>query len=283
MDLWIIYIIIYAILNGLYRSTKKLATTKENNIYEVLAYITLISLILVIPISKDIFSINIYSLLIILVKAIIVAITWLLGIYSISNLDLSLYGILTLSRIIFTTILSIIILGDVLTLNTIIGILLVIAGLYLTNKTTSLNINKKLSKKALAATFLFCLFGSISAIIEKRLLLNITSSQLQFWTLFFITIIYFIILFIKQRKINHQAIYKNYYLILSSIFLVVGDRFLYLANAIPSSSVIIMTLIKQLSAIVTIILGKFIFKEKNIIKRLLCSILIIIGIIIILI
>ena len=56
MDLWIIYIIIYAILNGLYRSTKKLATTKDNNIYEVLAYITLISLILVIPISKDIFS-----------------------------------------------------------------------------------------------------------------------------------------------------------------------------------------------------------------------------------
>ena len=283
MKLWIIYIIIYAILNGLYRSAKKLAITKNNTIYEVLAYITLISLILVIPISKDIFSINIFNLLIILVKAIIVAITWLLGIYSISNLDLSLYGILTLSRIIFTTILSIIILGEALTLNTIIGMFLVIAGLYLTNKTTSHNTNKKPSKKALTATTLFCLFGSISAIIEKRLLLHITSSQLQFWSLLFITIIYFIIIFIKQRKINHQAIYKNYYLILSSIFLVVGDKFLYLANEIPDSSVIIMTLLKQLSTVITIILGKIIFKEKNIIKKLLFSLLIIIGIIIILI
>ena len=75
MKLWIIYIIIYAILNGLYRSTKKLAITKNNTIYEVLAYITLISLILVIPISKDIFSINIFNLLIILIKSIIVAIS----------------------------------------------------------------------------------------------------------------------------------------------------------------------------------------------------------------
>lgn len=282
MKLWIIYIIIYAILNGLYRSTKKLAITKNNTIYEVLAYITLISLILVIPISKDIFSINIFNLLIILVKAIIVAISWYLSLYAISNMDLSLHGILNLSRIIFTTILSIIILGEVLTINTIIGISLVILGIYLVNKTSN-NTSKITNNKAIIANILFCFFSSISAIIEKKLLLHITSSQLQFWTLFFITIIYFIILFIKQRKINHQAIYKNYYLILSSIFLVVGDRFLYLANAIPSSSVIIMTLIKQLSAIVTIILGKFIFKEKNIIKRLLCSILIIIGIIIILI
>lgn len=283
MKLWIIYIIIYAILNGLYRSTKKLAITKNNTIYEVLAYITLISLILVIPISKDIFSINIFNLLIIFIKSIIVAITWLLGIYSIRNIDLSLYGVLTLSRIIFTTILSIIILDEVLTLNTIIGMTLVILGVYLVNKLTNTKINNSTNNKAIIATILFCLFGAISSIMEKRLLLHITSSQLQFWTLLFITIIYFAVLFIKQRKINHQAIYKNYYLILSSVFLVVGDRFLYLANEIPESSVIIMTLLKQLSTIITIILGKIIFKEKNIIKKLLLSLLIIIGIIIILI
>lgn len=283
MKLWIIYIIIYSILNGLYRSTKKLATTKENTIYEVLAYITLISLILVIPISKDIFSINIFNLLIILVKAIIVAISWYLSLYAISNMDLSLHGILNLSGIIFTTIFSIIFLKEVLTLNIIVGMLLVILGIYLVNKFTNTKKSKKTTNKALIANILFCFFSSISAIIEKRLLLHITSSQLQFWSLLFITIIYFIIIFIKQRKINHQAIYKNYYLILSSIFLIVGDRLLYLANEIPDSSVIIMTLLKQLSTIITIILGKIIFKEKNIIKKLLLSLLIIMGIIIILI
>jgi len=39
-----------------------------------------------------------------------------------------------------------------------------------------------------------------------------------------------------------------------------------------------MTLLKQLSVIEGIILGKFLLKEKNIIKKLLCSILIIFGI-----
>lgn len=40
-----------------------------------------------------------------------------------------------------------------------------------------------------------------------------------------------------------------------------------------------MTLIKQVATIETIILGKYMFKEKNIIKKLLCSLLIIFGII----
>ena len=39
-----------------------------------------------------------------------------------------------------------------------------------------------------------------------------------------------------------------------------------------------MTMIKRLSVIISIILGKILFKEKDIIKKLLYSILIILGI-----
>ena len=53
-----------------------------------------------------------------------------------------------------------------------------------------------------------------------------------------------------------------------------------MANKISSSQVIIMTLIKQLSIIISIILGKIIFKEKNIIKKLLYASLILFGIVI---
>ena len=72
---------------------------------------------------------------------------------------------------------------------------------------------------------------------------------------------------------------KNYWILLAAISLTVGDRFLFQANEIPESKVSIMTLIKQFSVIEGIILGKIFFKEKNIIKKLLCSLLIIIGII----
>ena len=39
-----------------------------------------------------------------------------------------------------------------------------------------------------------------------------------------------------------------------------------------------MTLVKQCSAVVTIILGKVLYHEKNIVKKFLCALVILIGI-----
>ena len=52
----------------------------------------------------------------------------------------------------------------------------------------------------------------------------------------------------------------------------------FIANENVDSKVIIMTMLKQLSVVISIILGKIIFKEKNIIKKLIYSLLIIGGI-----
>ena len=123
-----------------------------------------------------------------------------------------------------------------------------------------------------------CFLSSISAIIDKKVLLHITSGQLQFWFLLFLTMYYWIILIIRKEKINFEEIRKNYWIPITAITLVVGDRFLFIANKNVDSKVIIMTMLKQLSVIISIILGKILFKEKNIIKKLLYSILIILGI-----
>lgn len=62
-----------------------------------------------------------------------------------------------------------------------------------------------------------------------------------------------------------------------------GNKFLFMANKNPDSKLMVMTMIKQISTIDVIVLGKIIFKEKNIIKKLLYSILIFLGIMLILI
>ena len=77
-----------------------------------------------------------------------------------------------------------------------------------------------------------------------------------------------------------MTIKKNYWIPLAAIFLVLSDRFLFLAKENLDSSIIIITVLKQLSVIVTIILGKLLFKEKHIIIKLLYSLLIILGVII---
>ena len=61
--------------------------------------------------------------------------------------------------------------------------------------------------------------------------------------------------------------------------LIIGDKVLFIANGIPESQVSVMTVIKQFSTIETILLGKILYKEKNIMKKILWSLLIIVGII----
>ena len=64
-----------------------------------------------------------------------------------------------------------------------------------------------------------------------------------------------------------------------TLILITGDKIIFIANSIPESQVSVMTIIKQFTAIETILLGKLLYKEKNTIKKILWSLLIIIGII----
>ena len=196
-------------------------------------------------------------------------------------MDLGLYGITKLSRIVFSVLLSVIFLKEIITFKIFIGILVVLLGLFLSNTLSDKSMGREKSIK-LVLLFLFsCLLSSISAIIDKKILYDITESQLQFWFMFFLTICYFIIFVIKQQTNNIKETLSNYWIILAAILLTVGDRLLFVANSNPDSKVSIMTILKQLSTIELLILGKIMFKENNILKKLACLSLIFIGIIII--
>ena len=52
----------------------------------------------------------------------------------VKKIEISLYGVINLSRIIFSVILSVLILGEKLTFSVIAGVILVITGLVLVNK-----------------------------------------------------------------------------------------------------------------------------------------------------
>ena len=253
---------------------------KKNSIYEIPAFFSLLAFIINIFFSKDIFNIDYSFLPIILLKSIIIVIAWLIGIKAIDKLELSMYGLIKISRIVFTVLLSVLFLGESFSLITLIGMLIVILGLVLVNVTTNKDNKKKNSIKIILLFLVSCFGSAVSAIIDKKVLLHITTSQLQFWFYLFITIFFFIILFIKEKKINIKNTISNYWIILISICLALSDRLIFIVNANPSSKVIILVIIKQLSVVISIILGRLIFKEKDILKKLLYSILIILGVII---
>ena len=285
MNNWVILTFLYAIILGFYNCCKKKAV-KMNSIYEVFAYFSLIALILTILINKDTIFIKTEYLTMIIIKAIILSVSWLIAGYAINKIPISLYAVIMLSKIIFSILLSIILLGESLTLTTLIGMIFVLCGLFLVNSDFEKKgkgekeEKKEISIKQLVLLLFSCLLGSISSILDKKILLNITSSQLQFWFLLFLTIILWIVLIFKEKKCNFKLVKYNYWILIMAMTLVLSDRLLFMANEIPESKVSIMTIIKQISTIEIILLGKIMFKEKQILKKMLCSLIIIIGILI---
>ena len=277
MNNWILLTVLYAFFLAFFESSKKKAVEK-NSIYEVLAYFSLIAFLLVLAITRDAFRINYSYLPIIFLKASIIVIAWILGVKVLEKMQISLYSMVKISRIVFSVLLSYLFLGEQITGITLVGMSVVISGLILVNRAINREESKDKSIKLVLLLLISCLLNSISAIIDKKILLHITSGQLQFWFLLFLTFYYWGILLLKKEKISFIKIKKNYWIPISAVCLVVGDSFLFQANENANSEVIIMTMLKQLSVIISIILGKFMFKEKYILKKLLYSMLIILGI-----
>lgn len=278
MEKWILLTILYAVVIGFYNCAKKKAI-KKNSVYEIFAYFSLIAFLITALTSKNIFVLEINYIALIILRTILISFSWLIAGYIINKIPISLYAVIMLSKIIFSISLSILILGEKLTIMTFTGMMLVILGLILVNNNSNKQENKEISKKYLILLLFSCLLSSIAIILDKKILLHITSSQMQFWFLLFLTIIFWLVLIIKEKKINFNSIKNNYWIPIMAIFLVVADKLLFMATEIPESKVSVMTILKQLSAIEIILLGKIMFNEKKIIKKLLCSLLIILGII----
>lgn len=276
MEKWIIFTLIYAVCNSFFKVSKKKAT-EISSIYEVLALFSTFSFVIVACTTKDAFNIEPQFLLIILLKSVVVIVAWILGMYVISKMTISLYSNIEISRVIFSIIMGCVLFNEKITVQIFIGIVIVLIGIILVNKVSNEEKEKKYRVSLILILLVSCLFNSISAIIDKKVMSYVTSSQLQFWFMLFMMVIYWIILLFKEKEFK---IKNNYWILLTAIFLTIGDRCLFIANSFPQSKVWFMTILKQLSVIVSVILGKVIFKEKNIIKKIICSLIIILGVII---
>ena len=274
--LWILFIVIYSLLKGSREGMKK-AALKKSSSTEILFFYTLVGLILVLPFSKDAFSLAPLYIFYAFLKALVVCTAWIFAFKALKNMSVSLYGVMDLSRMVFSTALGVFVLGEAFTVNKAIGVSLVILGLLLVNlkKSTS---GKGMSVTVLVAALLNCFFNAVSGTMDKILMQYMKSSQLQFWFMFFMTIIYGVVILIRREKISVKCLKNNFWIPLMSLSLIVGDKLLFEANRSPLSEVTLMTVIKQSSVLVTVLTGWLVFKEKHILYKLMCTGIVLMGI-----
>jgi len=277
---WVYLVILYSVVKGIREILKK-KSLEINSLAEVLFFHTLLGLILVLPTcTLEVFDITLKQFLVLLLKSSVIFLAWILSFTSIKHTPISFCGIIDMSRIVFSTLLALVVLGEKMSVYNTIGFFLVILGVFLVNfKRGEKSDNAK--PVYVILMLLSCFLNAISGLIDKIIMKEVTSAQVQFWYMLFLTVMYFAFLMIKQGKsINYKALAKNHYIWILSIIFIIADRALFIANAYPESKVTIMTLIKQSSVFIVILLGKLVFKEKNISYKMLCASIILLGVLI---
>ena len=127
---WIFLVLLYGLLKGGREIAKKKAMDK-NSVMEVLFTYTLLSFILVIPQAPKAGGLEVKFYFLIALKSFCMFLAWLCSFNSLKRLPVSLYGVLSLSRVIFGTLLGVIFLHETMGLFQSVGLLLVCGGLML--------------------------------------------------------------------------------------------------------------------------------------------------------
>lgn len=281
--IWMLLVLYYGLAKGAREICKKKGLY-QNSVIEVLFFYTLLSFVMVIPDVPNAFGMTGRQYLYVAFKSFIIFIAWMCSFKAIRKLPISTMGILDLSRVLFSTLLGVIILQEVMTRYQIVGLVLVSVGLLMLPlhraKTDNNGTESGLRPKYVILAMISCILNAVSGILDKVLMKDLNSSQLQFWYMLFLVLFYAAYIIVKKEKIRFKLLIKNYWIWLLSLLFITSDRALFIANGFPDSRVTMMTLIKQSGCIVTILGGKFIFKEKNIAYKLLCAVVIITGIVI---
>ncbi|MBB5218697.1 drug/metabolite transporter (DMT)-like permease [Treponema rectale] len=280
--MWIALVLFYGICKGI-REVGKKEALKTSSTFEVLLIYSAISFLFVLPDFKNAMGLEAKYYGYIGIKSSVIFLAWIFSFIAIKKLPISLYGVLDLSRVLFASFSGLIILHETMNLLQWTGLALVCIGLISLkfSKKKTCESSEKTQKPQTAfviLAFASCALNGISGLLDKILMRQINSSQLQFWYMLFIVLLYTAYSIITKQNIRIVKTLKNPWVWLISILFVISDRALFIANGMEGSRITVMTMLKQSGTLVTILAGKFIYKEESILHKLICAAIIVTGI-----
>lgn len=225
-------------------------------------------------------------------KSFVIFLAWMFSFKAIRKMPISLYGVLDLSRVMFATLLGVIVMHEVLSRYQVVGLLFVSTGLLMLKYRPHRNrvapdLHPEAEERGQSVGMLYvvmafasCMLNALSGLLDKILMKDISSTQLQFWYMLFLVLFYLVYILVSRTKIQLRSVMRNKWVWMLSFLFVIADRALFVANGMSGSKITVMTLLKQAGCIVTILAGRYLFKEKNTTHKIICAVIIIAGIVI---
>lgn len=280
--MWLYLALVSGALLGIYYILRK-HILNNNNVIKVLFTYSFISWLFISYSFSEAIKVEGHYLLIIFLKSFVIYCSWLLAFNAVKRLPITIASPLSAMGPVFTIMQGIVFLNERLTYTQIIGVILILTSYFFIGKVGSIEVQDIYKNKYLYFIILSMYLSSISALIDKIVLKHCTASQIQFWFMLFLAILYLItiiIMYIRKSEVVHAKFNFSIYIILMSAVLILADRIYFIAVKIPASNISIISPLRNISMVISTVFGGLIFKEKNIKKKFKYVLILVLGIII---
>lgn len=273
--MWILLAICSALGLGFYDIMKKMSV-HDNNVPTVLFFNTLFGTLLMSPIVvmnivEGGFGLNdtLTGHLQIILKAVIVLGSWILGYFSIKHLPLTIQGPINASRPVIVLVGALLVFGERLNLLQWAGILLGFLSLFMISRIGAAEgFSFKRSRwlwMSIGATML----GAVSALYDKYLLRSYEPLEVQAWYSLYQMLIMGIILLVLGRAGSLGGRFRWRWSILGiSIFLTAADIAYFYSLSQPDSMISVVSMIRRGSVLVSFAYGVIILHERHVRQKL---------------
>lgn len=275
---WVLLAVASAVGLGFYDVMKKISV-RDNNVPMVLLLNTLFGTILMSPVIIGSLFEGHWGLgdtvsghLMIVLKAIIVLSSWILGYFAIKHLPLTIQGPINASRPVMVLVGALLIFGERLNWIQWIGILFGFLSLYFISRIGS---REGISMKhdrwlwmSIGATML----GAISALYDKYLLSNpvFKPTEVQAWYSFYQLVIMSVAVVILRRfNESARSQFQWRWAILGiSLFLTAADLCYFYSLSIDGAMIAVVSMIRRGSVLVSFAFGVIVLHEGNVKTKL---------------
>ena len=260
--LWVWWSVCSAFLLGLYDVAKKQAL-KRNGVLWVLLAATAMSAALTSPFLS---AGPLTDHLRLVLKAALVATSWISGLQGLRLLPLTTVSTIKASRPVFVVVFSIILFGERLNLLQWVGVLTVFAALWLLSRSSRKEGIRFKSSKGVLWMALSVVTGAASALYDKHILAGMQPLFVQSWTNLYITALLALCALVQYLRGPSEAprFRWDWTLLLIAVLITASDALYFFSVKQSDALLSVISMIRRGSAVVTFCLGAWIFKEHNI-------------------
>lgn len=275
--MWIALALMSALCLGFYDVMKKLSVTR-NDVLTVLMLNTLFGCLLMSPVIVSGFTRGYWGLggtpdghLLILIKALIVLGSWILGYFAIKHLPLTIQEPVNASRPVMVLLGAVIIFGEQLNALQWTGMLLGFLSLALISRIGAGEGFSLRSSRWLWMAIGAAVLGAVSALYDKYLLRRFEPLEVQAWySLYQCIVMTAVVMIIRRTKPRPDAADRfvwRWTIPLIAVFLTVADMAYFYALSLPGSMIAVVSMIRRGSVLVPFLYGVTVLHERNVRRK----------------